>query len=180
MTRFDRATRHVILEPGSITLGILSLLESRRCRLLVADAALEMSDLSERTADTKSLFQQLETLFPDAGSEKIDTVLCWDLLNYFTLPLFKAFTDRLAAIMAPGGILHAYIYASQNTMPQYPQRYSVMEDYRVARLKQQPRQRQTPRYSYGDLDKHANGFRVVRSMLLRNGIQEYLLQAHFE
>jgi hypothetical protein len=176
MTRFDRATRHVILEPGSISPGILPILQGRSCRLLVADAALTLSGLSGKKEDPNALFHQLATLIPDAGTEKIDTVLCWDLLNYLSLPLFKAFTDRLATIMSPSGMLHAYIHSSQNTMPQRPQRYSVLGEDRILRLEQDPAERKTPRYSYGDLDKHASGFCVARSMLLRNGLQEYLLR----
>jgi hypothetical protein len=176
MTRFDRTTRRVILEPGSISPGILQILQGQRCRLLVADAALALSDLSGKTEDPHALFHQLETLIPGAGSEKIDTVFCWDLLNYLTLPQFKVFTARLATIMSPGGMLHAYIHSSQNTMAQRPQRYSVLAEDRILRLDQDPAERKTPRYSYGDLDKHASGFCVARSMLLRNGLQEYLLR----
>ncbi|MCU7851828.1 MAG: hypothetical protein KZQ80_06415 [Candidatus Thiodiazotropha sp. (ex Monitilora ramsayi)] len=40
--------------------------------------------------------------------------------------------------------------------------------------------RKTPRYSFGDLEKHAVGLHVDRSMLLRNDIQEYLLRMNQE
>ncbi|MES9975697.1 MAG: hypothetical protein ABW094_15680 [Candidatus Thiodiazotropha sp.] len=176
MARFDRNTRHVILEPGSASPGILALLQGRRCRLLVADAALALSRLSEKSQEKESLLHQVEPLITDAGAEKIDTVLCWDLLNYLSLPLFNAFTARLAAIMAPAGMLHAYIHSAHNAMSRRPQRYSVLGDDLVARLDHDPPERKAPRYSYGDLDKHASGLHVVRSMLLRNGIQEYLLR----
>ncbi|MEW8027051.1 MAG: hypothetical protein AB2792_10315 [Candidatus Thiodiazotropha sp.] len=180
MARFDHTTRHVILEPGSTSQGILALLQGRRCRLLVADAALALSRFSEKSQDTESLFHHMELLFTNAGTDKIDTVLCWDLLNYLSLPLFNAFTARLAALMAPTGMLHAYIYSAHTAMSRWPQRYSVLGDDLVVRLDHDPPERKTPRYSYGDLDKHASGLRVVRSMLLRNGIQEYLLRVNPE
>lgn len=166
----------MIFQPGSISPGILALLQGERCRLVVADAALALSELSEKSQDTHSLFRQVESLINDAGTEKIDTVLCWDLLNYLSLPMYNAFTARLAAIMAPAGILHAYIHSAHAVMPQNPQRYSVLGEDLVVRLDHDPPVRKTPRYSYADLDKHASGLHVARSMLLRNGIQEYLLQ----
>jgi hypothetical protein len=175
VTRFDRARRHVILEAGSIGPGIMALLQGQRCRILVADSARALSALSEKSQDPEFLLHQIEALIDDAGAEKIDTVLCWDLLNHLTLPVLSAFCTRLAGIMAPAGMLHAYIYTAQSTMPQHPQRYTVLDEGLVVRSDRDPAKRQTPRYSYGDLDKHASGLHVARSMLLRNGIQEYLL-----
>ncbi|MCU7845376.1 MAG: hypothetical protein KZQ93_16220 [Candidatus Thiodiazotropha sp. (ex Monitilora ramsayi)] len=180
VAQFDDTTRHVILEPGSTSSGSLALLQGKRCRLLVANATLALSALSEKSQDTASLSQEVASLIFDAGTEKVDTVLCWDLLNYFSLPLIKTFTSRLAAIMAPGGVVHAYIHSAYATMPQYPQRYSPQEDGLVLRLDRDPDARKTPRYSFGDLEKHADGLHIDHSMLLRNGIQEYLLRVNQE
>ncbi|MBT3048280.1 MAG: hypothetical protein G8D61_05235 [gamma proteobacterium symbiont of Ctena orbiculata] len=176
MTRFDHSRRHVILEPGPVSPGILALLQGKRCRLLVADAAVALSELSGKSSESEALLQQVGPLINDSCNEKIDTVLCWDLLNYLSLPLIEAFTARLAALMSPAGMVHAYIHSAHTSMPRHPQRYSVLGEDRVACRSQDPSERKTPRYSYGDLDKHATGLQVARSMLLRNGIQEYLLR----
>ncbi len=176
MTRIDPARRHVILEPGAITPGILSLLQGTRCRLLVADAAMALSRLDELTEENLSLVDEVGTLIGDAGKEKIDTVLCWDLLNYMSLPLLSVFAERLTAILAPSAMVHAYIHSAESSMPQCPQRYALRGENLVQRLDLDPPIRKVPRYSYGDLDKHASGLRVARSMLLRNGMQEYLLR----
>lgn len=178
VAQFDDTTRHVILELGSTSSGTLAMLQGKRCRLLVANTALALSALNEKSQDAESLSQEVATLIFDAGVEKVDTVFCWDLLNYLSLPLMKAFTTRLAAIMAPGGMVHAYIHSAYATMPQYPQRYSLQGDDRVLRLDRDPDVRKTPRYSFGDLEKYADGLHVDRSMLLRNGIQEYLLSVN--
>lgn len=111
-------------------------------------------------------------------SEEIDTVLCWDLLNYLSLPLIEVFTAKLVPHMSATGMLHAYIHSAHTTMPRYPQCYRVLAEDLVACVAQDAGERKTPRYSYGDLDRHATGLRVARSMLLRNGIQEYLLRVH--
>lgn len=175
--RFDSTTRRVILEPGATSAGMLNLLEGKRCRLLVADAALALDALNDQALDGAGLAQEIERLIFDAGEEKIDTVLCWDLLNYLTPPLLKAFAARLAAIMTPTGVVHAYIHSAHATMPQHPQRYSLQGDDRVIRLDIDLPDRKAPRYSTWDLEKHGVGLRVERSMLLRNGMQEYLLRA---
>jgi hypothetical protein len=174
--RFDSAARHVILEPGTLDSGILTLLQGKRCRILVANAAKSLSALSEKPQDFELLLRVVQKLIGDAGAEKVDTVLCWDLLNYLSLPLLKAFATHLADIMAPAGVVHAYIHSADADMAQHPQRFSVTGDSRVIRLDHDPAVRKTPRYSYSDLEKHSAGLRVERSMLLRNGMQEYLLR----
>ncbi|PVV16189.1 MAG: hypothetical protein B6D82_01650 [gamma proteobacterium symbiont of Ctena orbiculata] len=178
MARFDHTRRHVILEPGPISPGILTLLQGKRCRLVVADAAAALSELSGKSSERETLLHQMGPLINDNDNEKIDTVLCWDLLNYLSLPLIEVFTARLAALMSPAGMVHTYIHSAHSSMPHYPQRYAVLGEDRVACMNQDPAGRKTPRYSYGDLDKHATGLQVARSMLLRNGIQEYLLRVH--
>ncbi|MGD8914781.1 MAG: hypothetical protein PVI97_16115 [Candidatus Thiodiazotropha sp.] len=174
--QFDSSSRHVILELGAISSGILSLLQGKRCRILVANAAQALSVLSEKTQDFELLLREVQKLIGDTGIEKVDTVLCWDLLNYLSLPLLKAFATHLAVIMAPTAVLHAYIHSADANMAQHPQRYSVTGEDKVVRLDHDPAVRKTPRYSYSDLEKHTVGLHVERSMLLRNGMQEYLLR----
>ncbi len=158
------------------TTGMLSLLEGKHCRLLVADAALPLSSLSERALDAESLVGKIDSLIIDAGVESIDAVLCWDLLNYLTPPLLKAFAARLTAIMTPTGIVHAYIHSAHATMPRHPQRYTPLGDDLMAPLDHDTATRKAPRYSTHDLEKHAIGLHAQRSVLLRNGMQEYLLK----
>jgi hypothetical protein len=144
--------------------------------MIVSNAAQALCGLSEKSQDSEFLLREVQTLIGDAGAEKVDIVLCWDLLNYLSLPLLKAFTTHLAAIMTPTGMMHAYIHSADTKMAQYPQRFSIKEEDKVVRLNHDPAVRKAPRYSYGDLDKHAVGLHVERSMLLRNGMQEYLLR----
>lgn len=178
MARIDDATRHVILELGPVNPGALVLLQGRRCRLLVADAGRMLSELDDRLQEVESPAREVEKLIADDGREKVDTVLCWDLLNYLSPPLLKVFAARLASMMAPTGIAHAYIHTASASMPQHPQRYAMLTEDLVVRLDQDPDVRKAPRYSFGELNKHASALRVDRSMLLRNGLQEYLLRVN--
>lgn len=169
-------TRQVILLPGTVVPNMLGALEGTRCRLVVCDAAAILSGLDDDSQDVDGLAERIQGLLLSAGAEKIDTVLCWDLLNYLNPPLLQLFAARLVSIMSPGGRLHAYIHSASSDMPQFPQRYDWQADEQLVCFAQAPAVRKTPRYSYGDLEKHLGGFRVARSVLLRNGLQEYLLR----
>ena len=171
----DPDCRYVILVPGAVNPGIVAMLQGKRCRLVVADAASALSELDGQSLESDALAERVTQLILDASPERVDAILCWDLLNYMSPPLLKAFASRLVAIMSPNGKLHAYIHSASPDMPQYPQHYTLLENDQVVRLAPDPSLRKTPRYSYGDLEKHAAGLRVFRSVLLRNGMQEYLL-----
>lgn len=167
----------MILDPGSISAGTLALLEGAHCRLIVADAALSLDALGGQTLGPDDLQRSVDELIPDAGAEKVDTVLCWDLLNYLSPPLLAAFARRLVAIMAPNGLVHAYIHTARTTMPKRPQRYTAHGTDRVLCLDSDEAERTAPRYSAWGLEKHGFCLRVERSVLLRSGMQEYLLRA---
>jgi hypothetical protein len=174
--QFGRATRHVILELDWVSSGVLDMLYGKRCRLLVSDATQAFYELNKQSQEKEILSQKVKSLVIDGGKEKIDTVLCWDLLNYLSPPLLKAFTTHLVTIMKPTGVVHGYIHSMQDVMPERPQHYQVLKDGLVTHADQAIALGKAPRYSFWDLEKHATGLRVDRSMLLRNGIQEYLLR----
>lgn len=175
-SRFDDTTRRVILEPGATSEGMLQLLEGKRCRLLVADAALTLSTLGDSPEEVDSLQQRINASLFDPGDEKVDTVLCWDLLNYLAPAVLASFAARLTEIMAPQGVVHAYIHTAPSMIPARPQRYTALDAETVLRLDHDAAERKAPRYSARDLEKHGIGLRVERSVLLRNGMQEYLLR----
>jgi hypothetical protein len=116
-----------------------------------------------------------ETL-PAAG-EPADLVLAWDILNYLDRPQFRAAGEVLAARCRPGATLFAMIVTGKE-MPREPGRYLLQEGrergvdlvYRHA-----PGRRPAPRYRPAEVDQMLPGFSVDRSMLLRHGIQEFLM-----
>lgn len=174
--RFSRSKRRVILEPGQTSEGMLSLMAGKRCRLLVADAMLALDALSGQSSDADYLKQRVTALLPDGGGEPIDAFLCWDLLNYLSPPLLGALAARLIEIMAPTGIVHAYIHAGHAMMPAHPQRYALIGADHAVCVSPDTANRKIPRYSAWDLEKHGKGLRVERSVMLRNGLQEYILR----
>jgi hypothetical protein len=178
IAKVDLCKRHVILEPGMISSPILTRLQGRRCAIYVANAVQGLSKLNEKSDDFEILQREVKLLLTDVITEKVDTVLCWDLLNYLSLPLIKVLTTHLVSKMASAGVLHAYIHSADSKMTQYPQQFSMVGEDKVICEGDGPALRKTPRYSYSDLDKNTVGFHVERSVLLRNGMQEYLFRVN--
>ena len=112
-----------------------------------------------------------------AQSEPADLVLAWDILNYLDKAQFRAAGEALAARCRPGAVLFAMLVTGKE-MAREPGRYLLREGAKggvdlVYRF--EPGTRPSPRYRPAEVDQMLPGFSVDRSMLLRHGIQEFLM-----
>lgn len=179
--RLGRPDRKVILELGTVTGGTLDLLRGFRCCLVVADAAEALASLSLENKDPTRLDERLAALLPQTLDEPADAVFCWELLNYLSPPVLTALGRALRRLVRPGGLVHALIRTGGATMPERPVRYTATSAGKLVWLNHPAASpRPSPRYTHWDLEKHLGILKVERSVLLRNGIQEYLLRIEAE
>jgi hypothetical protein len=179
--RLECVDRRIFLELGPLTGGTLSLLRGFRSCLVVADAAEALASLSGESADPAWLDQRLAAVLPQTLDEPVDAVFCWDLLNHLSPPMLAALGRGLSRIVRPGGLAHALIQAGGVTMPERPARYTAISANELAcRDPLAASRRPSPRYTPWDLEKHCGTLKVDRSVLLRNGMQEYLLRIESE
>jgi hypothetical protein len=172
--RMQGGERAVILDLGPAQPATISLFSHFRCRLDIADVAEGLSSLSgdEETPDT--LREKVEGLLPGRREEPTDLVLCWDLLNYLDPSALKAFMTCIAERGRPGMLAHALIAYSAPRMPASPNRYAPTEDFRLKVLPTTNREINSPRYTLESLAQRMPRYRRERTMLLRNGMQEFL------
>ncbi len=123
-----------------------------------------------------------------------DLVLAWDVLNYLSKEQFRAAGRRLAQRCRPGATLFAMIVTAPD-MPYRPGSYVLRpakaEGGRGGTGAGQPAEsslelyyrhegdagrRAAPRFRPAEVDAMLPGFSVRRSVLLRHGIQEFLLR----
>lgn len=169
----ERATsgRQVWLDLGRVQPGLLPLLQQGRTRLLVADLA------AGRAAGRTGWHLPDSALTGSGAGEQIDCVLCWDLLNYLATGEMGELAARLAENADPDCVVHALIHYSGRDMPDRPQRLRVVES---AELEIEPEPRAglmpSPRYTPKGLEKAMPELVVDRTMLLNNGMQEFLFR----
>lgn len=174
--RLGRSERRLLLELGALSAGTLELLHGYRCCLQVLVAAEALAALSGGGHSAEELDRQVADLLAPTLAEPVDAVFCWDLLDYLDPPLLAAFGRRLAAIVRPGGVAHALIHTTAAALPTRPSVYAALAADRLQCLGGDADGRQPPRYSPWDIEKHSANLRVERSVMLRNGMQEFLLR----
>ena len=116
--------------------------------------------------------------WPDGS--RCDLVLSWDYLNYLDTADLQRLNSKLLEVAHSGTRLHALIHYAKPEMPARPDRYSLLDDGRIERRSADTMQVKAPRYSPKALEKWMPGFKVDRTRLLGNGMQEFLLRCSLE
>lgn len=174
---FEDGRRHVVLDLGRARAGTVDLFGRYRCRLDVIDLPAQLQRLPDIHADDgpRAVEHWLDALLPPAGGETVDLVLCWNLLNYLPAAVIEALGKRLAERASAGARLHALIEYQATRMPAVPLSFAphgleLFADPPAGDPSEVP----APRYSPKELEKRLPGFASERTMLLGNGMQEFL------
>lgn len=114
-----------------------------------------------------------DRLFDYADDTRFDIILGWDLFNYLDLDAATEMVSRLSRFSRRGAIVFLLV-STQKVIPSEPCRYMVADSkhliWEPTCVDTQPCPRHTPLA----ITKMMVGFEVLRSFLLRNGLQEYL------
>jgi hypothetical protein len=168
--------RAVILDLGAARTETVALFGQFRCRLEFADLG-DCCDQLNTETDPLLLQQMVESLLPRRRREPFDIVLCWDILNYLQRPALKALMEQVAARCRPGTLAHALIAYSTPRMPAKPDRYAALPDGHLIIRHVTGADCPAPRYTPEDLRHCLPDYNVESAVLLKNGMQEFLLRS---
>ncbi|RFF28596.1 MULTISPECIES: hypothetical protein [unclassified Wenzhouxiangella] len=174
---FEDDRRHVVLDLGRAREGTVALFSGYRCRLDVVDLPAKLGDLPDvdEEGGPEAVERWLDGLLPPTQGESVDLVLCWNLLNYLPAGVIEALGRRLAERASPQARLHALIEYRATRMPAVPASYAPVGLELVDDPPEgDPATVAAPRYSPKELEKRLPGFTSEKTMLLGNGMQEYL------
>ncbi|MDZ7790799.1 MAG: hypothetical protein U5L08_09985 [Xanthomonadales bacterium] len=174
---FEDDRRHVVLDLGRARAGTVDLFGRYRCRLDVVDLPSHLANLPSVDDEDgpKAVERWLDGLLPPARGESVDLVLCWNLLNYLPAAVIEALGRRLAERASPRARLHALIEYQATRMPAIPASFAPAGLELLADPADSDRDAiPAPRYSPKELEKRLPGFSSEKTMLLGNGMQEYL------
>ena len=160
--------RRVWADLGSAQSGLVQRLTGGHNRLIVADlpGALEGGDANWHRPD--------KVLDEKFWAEPIDCFLCWDLLNYMHPEQLGDLSSRISRRARAGACIHALIQYSGTSMSETPGRYGMNDDGQLTVVPADAPSAKTPRYSPKALEKAMPELRVERTMLLNNGMQEFI------
>ncbi len=174
----EPSDRHVILDLGAASTGMLALLGRSRSRVEIADVAfsggIERLNALEPGPDLTSA---ADALLPDpAPGNEFDLVFCWDLPNYLTLDALSALMDAIGRRARPRALAHALIVYAEREMSEQPGRFVPTADGELIDRNARQASIAAPRYSPEELGKSMGQFVLDRARLLSNGMQEFVFQ----
>lgn len=164
----DAGGRQRWLDFGRVQPVLLERLSDGPHRLVVADLELQGGD------DAPPL--SLQMLERGPRPEAFDVLLTWDWLNHIDRDALRRIGARLARHAVPGAHLHALIHYSTDAMPPKPREFRLTGDGDVQVFEGPAGPRPAPRYSPKALEKAMPHWQVDRTMLLNNGMQEFVMR----
>lgn len=116
-----------------------------------------------------------DALLPYDAQEPFDLILLWNLLDYLDREEITRLASHLASLARPGTIVHALVSTRQK-IPASPTAFKITGNGQLVHRDPDGTQCDGPRYGQVRLLELMRGYRVKRSFLLRNGLQEYLFE----
>jgi hypothetical protein len=167
-------TRHSVLDLGPPIGSNIKFLSALSCRVRIADLHRSLCAESLESRQPEAIGALLERLLPMAPDERFDAMLAWDVLDYLRPDQVSSLMARLTPVCRPGALALVMV-STRRQIPARPARYRIVNRETMDCEAPLPPARPCPQYTQLDLAHMMPGFSVRRSILLRNGIQEYLL-----
>jgi hypothetical protein len=145
------------------------------CKLFIEDAHELVAAFTGDAAADQAVLDAWLGQWSAGGAGSLDAVLTWDIFNYLDPALCRSFIARLTPLLAPGAHLYLTVY-SQKDMPALPMQFTLLAADRMEYRPLSHATRPSPRFNQTELTRRLRDFTVVKSVLLRNGMQEYLLR----
>jgi len=162
--------RRVWVDLGQAQAGLIDRLVGTPSRLIV-------TDLPRSLAADQTPWHRPETVLHEAvWNESVDGFLCWDLLNYMQAEELAELSRGIALRGGQACTVHALIHYSARMMTAMPADFRLDRDLQLAVSTSGDSTRPAPRYSPKALEKAMPELRVERTMLLNNGMQEFLFR----
>ena len=171
-----------LLDIMPATAGLVEAFADQHCKLFLPGCLPALTDLQNSEELTE---QQLRRRLRNAiGLQKgdnaiLDVLLLWDLPNYLNPVLLSGLIDTLLSHTQHGTRLHCYIH-TRASMPAESGVYTFTPGAKIWVEQQTEQSRTSPAYYQEALHKHLAPFVVERSILLSNGLQEYVLRRKTE
>ncbi len=167
--------KYNILDLGAASKGNVNFFSHFNCRIFIQDLFQTLAD--KRVTLGKEEFVPeifLDSLLLAPAGIKFDVVMCWDLLNYLAPHELGIFVSHLTTFCKPQTAVYA-LMASGGVVAKEPIHFNIESGDKIRYSVNSAETISSHRYTQRDLLKLMPDFLISRSLLLRNGMQEYLL-----
>ncbi|HEY6547348.1 MAG TPA: hypothetical protein VI589_05560 [Vicinamibacteria bacterium] len=166
--------RHSVLDLGPPVADNIEFLAGLSCRVRIVDLQRSLAaETAEKTAEG-AMAALLERLLPVEPDERYDAFLAWDVFDYLRPDQVSSLMARLSPLWQPEARA-LVLLSTGRKIPAKPVRHRILDLETIG--EEGPRQptRKGPQYSELQLARMMRGFSVSHRVLLKTGMQEYLL-----
>lgn len=178
LKNLSKEEHYEILDVLPANQGIIDLFSDFYCKLYLPGGMNQLSKLTSERYDTSNKLHRVFTKifgFSKKRKASLKVLFLWDLPNYMEKNIMSELIEYLSQHMHESIKLHFYIYTKQK-MPASAGDYSILPEGKVWLGNKNDSTVSSPLYFQESLQKLLSPFKVKRSMLLSNGLQEYVME----
>jgi len=166
--------RHAVLDLGPPVADNIEFLAGLSCRVRIVDLQRSLAaETAEKTAEG-AMAALLERLLPVEPDERYDALLAWDVFDYLRPDQVSSLMGRLSPLWQPEARA-LVLLSTGRKIPMKPVRHRILGLETLGEEGLRQPTRPGPQYSELQLARMMRGFSVSHRVLLKTGMQEYLL-----
>ncbi len=174
VARLESRPRSRVLDLGPAVGRNVAFLAGFSCKLFIADLHQTLFPGAAGALSPTSLASRLARDLPAIEGGPMDAILAWDLINYLEPPEIEALGVELRRYCRTGTTLFTMI-STLKEMPGRARSFEIADRDTLIYGDAGGVGRLSPRYKEPDLSRLLPDFKVETTFLLRNGMQEYVL-----
>ncbi len=143
--------------------------------LTIADCIQPLSELkwlNEENPD-QILAKQIKEIIPSINKQ-YDLILSWDSFNFIQPEILPYIHNHLLTFCTKKTLIHGFLFTSENR-PKYPSIFKILDAGRIKHAVTNDEVLQHTPLTPLAINKHMLNFKYARSVLMRSGLQEFVL-----
>ncbi len=168
-----REGKHHVLDLGPACGPTVAFFTGFRCKVYVADLLDALGPKPTAAGETGRAPPLVDQRPLIEDGTHLDIILAWDVLNYLQPNILLALFGQLRPFCRRGTLMHALIWG-HSEIPAEPMAFRITDQRHVTYELSSTATKSGPRYAPREMERLMAGFRVTRSYLLRNGMQEFV------
>jgi hypothetical protein len=161
-----------ILDLGAPVGANLDFYSGLRAKLFVEDLAQSSALGGDPTGAAGG---DVTAALQDYGDTRFHVLLAWDLFNYMEFHALTALIAHLSRYCENDALLFGLVCV-RGSIAARPSRFEIRGDQALAYVLESQGRRRCPQHGIAELLRCLPQFVVVRTFLLRNGMQEYVFR----
>jgi len=173
VSRLSSETSYHILDLGVASGANVEFFSRFSGRLQIADLPDALASEELRSLLRNDPAAAFRRVLPVAW-KPFDVVLAWDVLNYLSRDQFRCLAAHVSSLCQPGALMFALV-STRKEMSSVPQVFKIVDEQTLLLRPQTTAVQPSPRFPPAEVERLMSGFAVVQSVVMRHGVQEYLL-----